>query len=760
MKKILFLTNAIFIVFVLLIFFKTNTSASTVIPYPSSVKNNPQTSALLQSDDYVPDGIANITDWFHIASIPSRNNTTKIYPAYTSTSSPAAMNKTTKDVIGLTDSGYGSSYGAVWSNQSSSGNSKNNYIDINKNQTVSMWLMFGGGRGNVNYGDGMAFVLQNAGPNAFNKDLLEKGEGGQTMGVWGVPMTDTSKELIAKTAIQNSLAIEFDTYFNGDSIEDENASDSSYDHQLVSQTSGSHIAWNYPGDPNTYALFGSKNYVEMAHKDPVYQVNNNTNFLTDKAWHHMTIEWKPADTKSSDPTLTYKFDDEDLNGKPVTPGVTKSFPVDITKFNLNGNNKLYWGFTGSTGENTETNLVILDSVPAIVEASVDSELEDNTQTSSDGTPRKVNENESVNNGDDLSLKYNLSYDSGSQDWKNIIADINLPSHITYTNGTIKYIDGSSQAFSVDGSATDVTQTLEKDLSSTNKSATITINGTATADNSVTTEVAAEHASFKGSNLQKDVNSPAFKIIQPKKLTLTAQSSDNQTVKTTGQTTLSGQVAYSPTDTIDTSKIVIHRLINGKETPESDKAATLATLDTGSSADIFNYLVSADDLKEGANTVSFYAEDQDYNKSNTITYNINVIGDLTITAAPTSHFETVQSFPITRTIHRADDWAISVSDQRAINSTWKLNATATPLTKGDSTWDNGGLVFIDSKGNSNSLVNQVVNIAQGTKTSNGKQDFNIASSWSQNNGILLKQTSFEPKGTYSTTITWTAVDSSN
>ncbi|WDT64996.1 hypothetical protein NV391_08460 [Companilactobacillus crustorum] len=252
----------------------------------------------------------------------------------------------------------------------------------------------------------------------------------------------------------------------------------------------------------------------------------------------------------------------------------------------------------------------------------------------------------------------------------------------------------------------------------------------------------------------------LRLFNLKKLTLTAQSSDNQTVKTTGQTTLSGQVAYSPTDTIDTSKIVIHRLINGKETPESDKAATLATLDTGSSADIFNYLVSADDLKEGANTVSFYAEDQDYNKSNTITYNINVIGDLTITAAPTSHFETVQSFPITRTIHRADDWAISVSDQRAINSTWKLNATATPLTKGDSTWDNGGLVFIDSKGNSNSLVNQVVNIAQGTKTSNGKQDFNIASSWSQNNGILLKQTSFEPKGTYSTTITWTAVDSSN
>src|SRR5699024_3821774 len=93
-----------------------------------------------------------------------------------------------------------------------------------KKQTLSMWLYFGSVKDPRGIPDGMAFVLQNddRGANAISK-LNGKVNNGETLGVWG---SDGNKDVtntdagyggvtpIQKQAIQNSVAIEFDTETN------------------------------------------------------------------------------------------------------------------------------------------------------------------------------------------------------------------------------------------------------------------------------------------------------------------------------------------------------------------------------------------------------------------------------------------------------------------------------------------------------------------------------------------------------------------
>ena len=759
-KKLVYLLSLIILSFGAFLAFNLN-NVRAISEY-SGLSENASLYKLLSDDDHVPNGLSDVSQWFDIANLNNGTNNAKLLPPN------SGSNFTSRNVIEITDKDKTGSFGAVWSNRDASDKANQNYIDINKKQTMSMWLLFGGGRLSGSYADGMAFVLQGQGPNAFNHQLVSGAPvGGETMGVWGIPLRTTVEEM-ANSAIQKSWALEFDTKFNGDG-----SVDSSYDAPLRSYQDSSqviteinHIADGYPGDASSYT-FSTEDYPELNHNNPTFSYYKDKsdknsvvrNFLTDQQWHHLTITWTPESmTSTGNPTVNYKFNDETLDGEPKTPDIEKNINIDLSKMHLDGLTKLYWGFTGSTGQDTETNLVVFESVPSIVEADTTSKLFDITQADGNGNPREVGDSGKVNNGDKLSLEYDLKYLSGSQDWKSIAADIDLPTNITYSGGQITYTDGTTQNLSVNGDSTNVTTTLSKDISSTNKLAKITFTGTAKADdNTVSTPVASQHASFIGTNLQKNVMSPAFTIVQPKTLTLTANSEDNQKIQISGQTNLGGIVAYKPTDTLDDSKITIHRIINGSETPDSSDAPLLGTLNSDSSADTFSYNVLAKDLTEGKNTVSFYAEDENFNKSNIISYTVNVVGDLIVNAAQTSHFQTVQEYPTNRMIHRSKDWSLTVNDQRSKNSSWTLQAQATSLSNGSQTWDNGGIIFVDKDGNIYPLTNKVANIANGTKSQDAEQQFDIDDSWGHDNGILLQQSGIEPTGTYTSTITWTAID---
>lgn len=763
-------------------------------------------NGVLTSHAEIPDGLKNLNDLFTspaISNTAGTFNTGAIFePGQTieDTSNP-----TKQAVVRLTQYGSANAYGVVWSKRDQSDPTNRNYIDVDKKQSVSMWLFMGGGPSisqNQNTGDGMAFVLQNDSASAHNnnkKDTSDTGKtsgiGGESLGVWGQPIDSAgyvnASSVLAQRAIQNSWAIEFDTNINSTNLDGGNNITNNFDkgvYAMNNSNSLNHIATGFPADNATYTQDSTDAWL-MTHSNLIQRRDDSTklNFLTDGQWHHLTVVWLPANTstnKTNNPEITFSYDDKNIDGSAKT-GTTRTVP--IVERSILGNalnnpfnfkdvsakgNKLYWGFTGSTADlnHTENNLVIMESIPSIAEGHVTSTVHDNTQkrdvaTTYDDTytgdkPTLSDQDLSVNNNDKLSIKYNLYYDSGLKQWSDIAANINLPAHINYTDATISYNNSNTpdETIALSGDQTTIAHTLTKALDSTNNtSATISVNGTAVAGDSTSTTVDPATAKFDSPNIFKSIDTPSFKIIQPKTLTLTGLSSntDNQSIKLTDSVSFGGTVAYKPTDTIDTSKIKIHRIINGVENPVD--APALGSLDQNSSADVFNYTTSATALKSGTNTISFYAEDEYHNESNKITYTVNVIGDLIVNANKSSSFDNVQSFPKKRVIHRSNNWDVNVTDNRSKDSTWTLQAESTPLTSDNGTWNNGGIVFVDDNKNRLPITNENVNIAHGTKTLNGQQIFNISSSWTKDNGILLDQTNFEPKGTYTTKITWTAVD---
>lgn len=118
-------------------------------------------------------------------------------------------------------------YGAAWADKN-----KDNYIDISKKQTVSVWLYFGAGNSTdqTTNGEGMSLVLHNDPRKNSNGQSQALGAGYQALGSLGydrsiVPYTKEgitwygksslpSSTYVAGTAIQNSIALNFDTDIN------------------------------------------------------------------------------------------------------------------------------------------------------------------------------------------------------------------------------------------------------------------------------------------------------------------------------------------------------------------------------------------------------------------------------------------------------------------------------------------------------------------------------------------------------------------
>lgn len=388
-------------------------------------------------------------------------------------------------------SGKGS-YGAAWSNVDGG-----NYININKDQTISAWLYFGSDNSDQGLNSqGMALVLQND-----SRGAKAIGAGYQGLGVYGYDKATTDfyateynpqnfgTDYIAKTAVQNSMALEFDTQKNDvTSDKDETPIQvkfnpgnllykGTYFYTLngydTTDTSGSlpipanypvnsrfgaggnfgHIALTYPGLATSYALtpLGSNNLNNSAWKgfqkaDTLIHSSAKGAQLLDATapdgsniyWHHITFTWKHA--QDGQPAqIQYAFNDKYLNGTTNNntsggyPLVTDKINVDPSIFGTIKDNKLRWGFTGANGTSSDVHskLAVLESIPAFLNANVSSTLTDNT--SGKVITDKTTDN-TVAHGDDLTLNYRLLYDSEDSrtNWDNIAAEIKLPENIDYT----------------------------------------------------------------------------------------------------------------------------------------------------------------------------------------------------------------------------------------------------------------------------------------------------------------------------------------
>jgi len=369
-------------------------------------------------------------------------------------------------IVGLT---HGSSEtSAIWSNNDT------NYLNINQKQTLSMWVYFGSPDYSKGWSipDGMAFVLQNDGPNAIS-NINGEVNSGETLGVWGSdnnPLTNVGdKEIggvptVAEQAIQNSFAIEFDTYANHynngkpvsyqkytsneGTINDLASAKDAFDFLPYNLDNGnnaflykakddqySHIAWNYPARTSTYRQLNDlnppaertdflgikhtsgKSIIGLVHNMGTNDLEHNgVNVYLQKesqnsqnpldSWRHVTIQYTPPVSGSHFAKLKYKVGDKNpVTGAAQTPKTDVTVPeLDMTAFNMTaGEKKLRYGFTAATGSDASTtSAVIFETMPSLINAEVNAYTVDKT-TNTRVYPKSKAEYDPVlpNQNDDL-----------------------------------------------------------------------------------------------------------------------------------------------------------------------------------------------------------------------------------------------------------------------------------------------------------------------------------------------------------------------
>ncbi|WP_156093435.1 lectin-like domain-containing protein [Lactiplantibacillus fabifermentans] len=295
-----------------------------------------------------------------------------------------------------------SQVGAIWSNEQ-------HKFKLHEEKHVSMWIYFGK---KTNYaGDGIAFVLHNDSnkTRAIAKDV--RNNNGQSLGVWGKNSANSSQE-VAKNAIQNSWALEFDTYRN-DTLSDGSGLD------LKVPKGQSHVYAGFPGKPETYLPIPkkSKTYY-LANNEHAKPISN----LVDGQWHHLSLDWYPPVANSNQGTMHYKFNDKIYRGADSAAG---NIAEDTVKINLDETfgsdvQEVYWGFTGSTGNNAEIARVVFESVPDLVNLKSTQQVVNLTTqqvlaSTADGSIPASNH---VNVNDKLEYTF-ASEHEGGQAWKNV-----------------------------------------------------------------------------------------------------------------------------------------------------------------------------------------------------------------------------------------------------------------------------------------------------------------------------------------------------
>ncbi|CAJ1196531.1 hypothetical protein CPR19088_GLDEOEPO_02492 [Companilactobacillus paralimentarius] len=663
--------------------------------------------------------------------------------------------------------------GAVWSNWD-----KDNYFDISIPQKASMWLYFGTiEKGpTVRPGDGMAFVLQNDlnGPNsiALSNKLPVNGQG---LGVWGADwnaLSDSSK--VASTAIKNSWALEFDTFVDYRRVPGEGV----FFDGGMNQWSDSHITGNYPANAKTYINEGG--YFSMDHTSKRIYAK-----LVDSNWHHVTIDWSP-----SKKTLTYTYNDKDpKTGKHISVSpipynnhvspeyATKvSFNIDTSEFHLDdGQKKLYWGFTGSTGKHSENNLLIFESIPSYVDAEATSAIYDDSNGS-----KLVDGNYHIDPDSDIRYVYSLKYKGWTKKWNNIQANIDIPNGVTFTSGTITYPNSSinnkprpipSEIFNsknitkaADGNNKLVFQ-LPEQLSHESTDAKIELKGTTKKIVPTEIKVPSVIASFEGDNLITDTTTNPF-TINSRALILTSNSKDIIDVDENTDVKIQSNVSYTNGTSPKYKNMSVYLKFNNKSNDAVKYENIGKIVDNNGN---FTLSFPADKLAK-INTLSFYVDDNNGNQSNIIKKQINVGGLLSFDCVQENvNFKTINDSYKDQIVTRSGTWQIYVHDSRPKNNRWYVTASSSPLIADNKykTPLDGKLFFRNSdgydvdipstpkKGNINS---NLVTVASHTKTIDDSEYINIADFWNSNNGILLFLKKGNPVGKYTSQITWSLTDS--
>ncbi|MGY5339739.1 lectin-like domain-containing protein [Levilactobacillus spicheri] len=629
-------------------------------------------------------------------------------------------------------------FGTIWSTD-------DNAFELDKDETVSMWIYFGN-RGKK-AADGMAFVLQNDSRGLVATPTYGKKVAGETLGVWGVDnnnkQTDTNE--LAKLAIQNSWALEFDTHLNTSKTYSNAGDADSFD----SGRTGPHIASNYPGEANTYefvktttgiwpAVFTAY-YATQRHRGLIEGGSDYT-MLANGAWHHVTLNWN-----ATEETMTYTFDDKDPATGQDQTGTSQQVSVDPKIIDPDNTGKVRWGFTGATGDDYANNLVIFEGVPGLVDVSATTKLTDLT------TDQTVNDGDAILGQDELQLDYVLKYHGGKQSWKDVVAKLTLPDKVAFKSGTVTYANGQTEDITSDDIADQkLTHQLKTALSSDNPTATISLKGQA-ADEKDVTQVPSVASTFSAVNGVATTDTSHF-VLNPKlDIGLYRISSKEVTIDAGETTTIQGQVLVPEGITLTNKDLVVHPTVNGQK----QDTYTIEDPDDEASGKVL-FTPKAADLKAGKNTVDIYVQDIYGNKSSSFTVTINVRGGLTFgTVASNSSFQATTLTGQQQDIKRTNNWQVKISDTRQAGSTWQLQVAATPFTSSDGKQLAGSLVYRDG-GSTTSINTSPVTISNGQASGDGDLT-DVVDDWDDKTGLELNVNSNAVEGDYSTDITWTLSD---
>ncbi|MCT3565819.1 hypothetical protein EFR94_00220 [Levilactobacillus brevis] len=681
-------------------------------------------------------------------------------------------------------------------------------FNLFKNQKASMWMYFGNKKDTA--GDGMAFVLQNQGTNAYSDQ-------GQSLGVWGVDRSsDTigtkTANLVADTAIQDSWALEFDTFPNTTQpdtsgiktvggllatkpADKDIAAANSANTKIADLGTGFdsdvgsgevHIASNYPGDPSTYdveklvtvtqGIWGTGTnssilgvpaggagnkytyyWTKMNHEGVLKTTDRS--YMSDGNWHHLTLDYKAPTTVGGFGSMTYTYNDKNpQTGAVQTSGayygdenaeMSKTVDIDPSKLGATSDNPLvWWGFTGSTGENTENSLVAFEQIPNVANINSSGTMTDTT------TNKVISDKSTIQGNDHVKVNYNVSYDSGTSAWENIKSKIAVPQNITYKTAKITYTKKSGATETVTLDSSDISQNgidlqLDHDLNNESDSdyvsADITLTGVAKNPSTQTT-IAATTGSFTGTQAIASVDIPSFKVA-PSTLNLQL---DQSKVTASGDSDVQLTGKITSTATLDSNdKLILHPSINGND-------LTTSKLSTTDKPGIFTVSVPVKQLSSGENTFEVYATDSTGNSSNTGAVTIT-LGSLSFgTVSDSAAFKDTTLDGSQQTAGTNGDWNLNVQDTRAVGSQWTLSAKISQPFKVNDQALKGSLMYKTANG-TEAITADNTPIVTHTKTASDSSTTNVAGSWNTDSGLLLDVGSSNTAGTYSGQLTWTLQD---
>lgn len=680
----------------------------------------------------------------------------------------------------------GGSYLALWASGSTAGVvwSNDRYkMDLDKDQYFSFWIWNQDTNISTNRSTGgLSFAIQNDPRQQNAYSYNNSGVTGATAAnmllapdeTFGIYAADENIPHLSN-AVLNSWALSLDSYPNTSGKINDSFDQGIY--QGVPSLGSVYLSTGYPGEDSTYTpIVGSDG---MTHYTlPRTDIDrSNMSYEGDQGmWHHLRILYQAPADGGNDAHMTYWFNDIFEDGSTNTNMTTDSqtnpkmverkVPVDLSKLHVtkdsDGKRLVRWGITYKNDSKQGNERMVVENASPVMNISSSGEVIDVTQDNRVLTP----ENKYVNPNDQLILRYSLNYNRGVTDWSEIKSITSIPKGFNLNTsifGSITY--GSDAPINITSPAISdgyLQYKFGKNLSMTNPQAVMDINGVAQAADNTDLAVNGIENYFNGAYYIERVPAQSFIIRGRRTKDLQLKTTSEGTIQAFpgGTVNVNGTLNYGDGTAFVDPGAEVYMNVNGTDKDPINASVKNSGDTTIDISDLIsNELTSelhAGDLKTGNNTVKIYSRDSFGNKSNELTFTINVSDkSVLLDFDPEGYsFTDIQSF-YKGLVYRKGNWKVNVD---SVNSTWSLTANASAMTYVDSqnqvhTFD-GELVY--KNGQKIEAMDHSVGIKQsGSTAETGTTE--IGEKWPTDEGVLLKSNGNESvKGKYTGTISWNLV----